>query len=74
MKDLHVYMEPLINELRSLWENGVRAHDVSAIPGKEKFTLRAMLLCTLHDWPGIVLSTTRKYTCLIVSSCRSPNQ
>jgi hypothetical protein len=52
VKDMHVYMEPLIDELLKLYETGVPAFDVSAPVGYEKFTLKAALLCTIHDWPG----------------------
>ena len=54
MKDVHLYMEPLIDELLSLWKVGVPAYDVSSPNGKERFILRAMLLWTMHDWPGNV--------------------
>jgi hypothetical protein len=49
---MHVYMEPLIDELLELYEKGVPAFDVSAPIGKEGFTLKAALLWTIHDWPG----------------------
>ena len=44
VKDVHVYMEPLIDELDMLWRDGVRAYDVSSYGPDKTFTLRAMLL------------------------------
>jgi hypothetical protein len=49
---MHVYMEPLIDEIVDLYERGVPAFDVSAPNGSENFTLKAALLWTIHDWPG----------------------
>ena len=46
-----VYLEPLVEELLELWI-GVPAHDVSKDAGNRDFTLRAMLLWTIHDFPG----------------------
>jgi hypothetical protein len=47
-------MEPLIDELETLWNEGVPAYDASAPEGHKTFTLRAMLLWTMHDWPGMI--------------------
>ena len=46
-----VYLEPLVEELQQLWE-GVQAQDVTKDLGLRVFTLRAMLLWTIHDFPG----------------------
>jgi hypothetical protein len=45
-------MEPLIDELLDLYENGISAVDASAYPGSQQFNLKAALLWTIHDWPG----------------------
>lgn len=50
---MHVYMEPLIDELIQLYNMGVPAHDVSAPEGRRQFTLKVALLWTIHDWPGM---------------------
>ncbi|XP_062102062.1 uncharacterized protein LOC133810687 [Humulus lupulus] len=52
-KDIDVYLQPLIDELKELWENGVRTFDII---DKEYFTMRAAILWTIHDFPayGIV--------------------
>lgn len=46
-----VYLEPLVEELLQLWE-GVEAYDVTKEVGDRAFRLRAMLLWTIHDFPG----------------------
>jgi hypothetical protein len=46
-----VYMEPLVEELVALWE-GVSAYDVLKDIGSRSFKLRAVLLWTIHDFPG----------------------
>ncbi|CAM6082015.1 unnamed protein product [Calypogeia fissa] len=52
-KSLDVYMAPLIEELQELWD-GVPAYDNrKRIDGlRRKFDLRAILLWTMHDYPG----------------------
>ena len=46
-----VYLEPLVDELLELWA-GIPAYDVSKDLGSRSFQLRAMLLWTIHDFPG----------------------
>ncbi len=46
-----VYLEPLVDELLELWA-GVPAYDVSKHESSKSFQLRAMLLWTIHDFPG----------------------
>ena len=48
---LDVYLEPLVEELLQLWK-GVSAYDVCQDVGHQKFTLRGMLIWTIHDYPG----------------------
>ncbi|XP_062075514.1 uncharacterized protein LOC133779583 [Humulus lupulus] len=48
-KDIYVYLEPLIDELKELWENGVRT---LYIINKEYFTMRAAVLWTINDFPA----------------------
>ena len=48
-KDFDVYLRPLIDELKELWENGVRTYDAVE---KKHFTLRAAVLWTIHDFPA----------------------
>ena len=46
-----VHLEPLVEGLLELWE-GVQAYDVTKDVGDKAFRLRAMLLWTIHDFPG----------------------
>ena len=46
-----VYLEPLVEELVQLWK-GVMAYDVLKDRGSRAFKLRAVLLWTMHDFPG----------------------
>jgi len=47
--DIDVYLSPLIDDLRVLWEEGVDVFD--AYSG-EHFNMRAMLFCTINDFPA----------------------
>ena len=46
-----VYLAPLVEELQQLWK-GMLAYDVMKEVGFRYFNLRAMLLWTIHDFPG----------------------
>jgi hypothetical protein len=46
-----VYMRPLMEELLELW-SGVPAFDITEEEGLRNFTLRAMLIWTIHDFPS----------------------
>ncbi|KAM6587737.1 hypothetical protein CsatA_010342 [Cannabis sativa] len=48
-KDIDVYLQPLIEELKELWEKGVRTFDVV---DKTYFTMRAAVLWTINDFPA----------------------
>ncbi|XP_040384294.1 uncharacterized protein LOC121056698 [Oryza brachyantha] len=62
--NIDVYLQPLIDELKDLWENGVETWDAKV---KRNFTLRAILLWTINDFPayGMLLgwSTKGKFAC-----------
>ncbi|WJX12650.1 hypothetical protein P8452_03121 [Trifolium repens] len=47
--DIDVYLGPLIEDLRMLWEEGVHVFDAHS---RDYFTLRAMLFCTINDFPA----------------------
>lgn len=55
-ENIDVYLAPLIEELQELWE-GVPAIDVSEEPQKQQFTLRALLLWCIHDYPAYGLTS-----------------
>ncbi|XP_050290515.1 uncharacterized protein LOC126728774 [Quercus robur] len=46
---IDVYLEPLVEELRELWDVGVQAYNASS---KEVFQLRAALMWTINDFPA----------------------
>ncbi|XP_060674878.1 uncharacterized protein LOC132804486 [Ziziphus jujuba] len=48
-KDIDVYLLPMIDELKDLWTNGVTTYDISK---KERFTMHAAVLWTIHDFPA----------------------
>ncbi|XP_061358748.1 uncharacterized protein LOC133302941 [Gastrolobium bilobum] len=47
--DIDVYLQPLIDELKELWEKGVETYDASV---KETFQLHASILWTINDFPA----------------------
>jgi len=47
--DIDVYLSPLIEDLRRLWVEGVDVFDEYT---QENFKLRAMLFCTINDFPA----------------------
>ena len=46
---IDVYLQPLVEELRELWDVGVQAYDVSS---KKIFQLHATLMWTVNDFPA----------------------
>jgi hypothetical protein len=51
-KNIDVYLQPLIDELQELWQPGVPAWDLSKQPNDQLFNLWAMVIWTIHDYPG----------------------
>jgi len=47
--DIDVYLSLLVEDLRTLWDEGVLVFDVFR---KETFELRTMLFCTINDFPA----------------------
>ncbi|XP_031108728.1 uncharacterized protein LOC116013221 [Ipomoea triloba] len=47
--DIDVYLTPLIEDLKILWNEGVAVFDTHS---QTNFTLRAMLFCTINDFPA----------------------
>jgi len=48
--NIDVYLAPLIDDLIDLWNEGIQAYDSLS---NENFTLRAILLWTISDYPGL---------------------
>ena len=61
---IDVYMQPLINELKDLWDSGIETFDSSV---NENFCMKAALLSTISDFPGYAnlsgWSTKGEYAC-----------
>ncbi|KAK7328924.1 hypothetical protein VNO77_23061 [Canavalia gladiata] len=51
-KDIDVYLQPLIEELKELWDSGVQTYDASR---NQTFSMRAALLWTISDYPGYAM-------------------
>ena len=65
MKNMDVYLQPLIDELKELWE-GIHVYDVSRpIPLEMSFTLYGICAYTTHDYPGLGFFSC-KYVVLFV--------
>jgi hypothetical protein len=47
--DIDVYLEPLIEELKELWDQGVDMYDSYS---KSNFNLKAILMWTINDFPA----------------------
>lgn len=48
--DINVYLQPLIQELKELWYDGVQTLDSSR---NETFKIRATLMWTISDFSGL---------------------
>src|SRR4051812_38091597 len=61
---IDVYLQPLIDELKSLWQVGLRTYDVAK---KNFFDIRAALMWTINDFPAYGMlsgwSTHEKLSC-----------
>ena len=47
--EIDIYLKPLVNELKELWEEGVETYDAYS---KKHFQMHVTLLLTIHDYPG----------------------
>ncbi|XP_073036927.1 uncharacterized protein [Primulina eburnea] len=47
--NIDIYLQPLVADLKDLWEVGVQTYDAST---KKNFQFNAALLCTISDFPG----------------------
>jgi hypothetical protein len=50
VNDIDVFLEPLMQDMKKLWEEGVEMMDASL---KKKFTLKAIIFVTITDYPGL---------------------
>ncbi|XP_073301900.1 uncharacterized protein [Primulina huaijiensis] len=62
--NIDIYLQPLVADLKDLWEVGVQTYDAST---KQNFQLNAALLWTISDFPGYATlsgwSTKGKFAC-----------
>lgn len=62
--DINVYLQPLIEELKQLWEHGVETYDASL---EQNFRLHAAILWTINDFSAYAVlsgwSTKGKLAC-----------
>ena len=54
---MDVFLEPLMEEMKKLWEEGVAMWDEFR---KEAFTLKAMIFVTINDYPTL-FSLSRQF-------------
>ena len=47
--DIDVFLEPLMQEMETLWKHGVKIWDELA---KSTFTCKAIIFVTITDYPG----------------------
>ena len=52
VKNMNIYLEPLIEELQDLWRR-VEVLDVSRQPKERCAIIKCILMWTLHDYPGL---------------------
>ncbi|XP_070019670.1 uncharacterized protein [Nicotiana sylvestris] len=50
--DIDVYLQPLIAELKELWETGIETYDAKT---KQTFQMRAALLWIINDFPALAM-------------------
>ena len=48
--DIDVFLEPLMEDMKILWEDGVKMMDVFL---KKEFTLKAIIFVTITNYPGL---------------------
>jgi hypothetical protein len=48
VKDMNVYIEPLVDELLKLWDD-ITMYDISRPIGQTKFQFHGILTWTIHD-------------------------
>lgn len=55
VKDMNIYLEPLVDELKTLWM-GMEVEDISKLPNSRLFQFHAMVVWTMQDFPGTNVS------------------
>jgi hypothetical protein len=52
VKDMNVYIEPLVDELLKLWDE-ITMYDISRPIGQRGFQFHGILTWKIHDAPGL---------------------
>jgi hypothetical protein len=60
-ENIDVYLQPFINELQKLWQFDVLAWDLSKQLNDQLFNLWAMVIWTIHYYPGYGLPSGCAY-------------
>lgn len=62
---IDVFLGPLVDELRELWVEGTICNDAARWRGEARFTLRAVLMWCIHDFPAYAMmaGTSNKGYC-----------
>jgi hypothetical protein len=57
-----IFIEPLVEELKMLWDVGVNVRDINQFNGMGQFNMKAILMWTMHDLPayGIIVGLVTK--------------
>jgi len=53
VKNMDIYLEPLIDELQQLWNGIHNMIDISRPIQQRSFILYGILCWTIHDYPGL---------------------
>ncbi|RDX76279.1 hypothetical protein CR513_43748, partial [Mucuna pruriens] len=71
-KSLYVYLRPLIDDLKILWEDGVNTFDTRK---KQNFNMKVALLWTISDFPAYgMLNSWSTYGKLACPYCKEHNK
>ena len=68
---IDVFLTPLIDELRELWTVGVPCYDAARWRGETRFTLKAILMWCIHDFPAYAMLTHNQQRLLCMPGLRS---
>jgi hypothetical protein len=52
-----IFIEPLVEELKMLWDGGINVRDATQFNGMGQFNMKSILMWTMHDLPmyGIIV-------------------
>ena len=66
VKNMDVYLQPLVDELKELWD-GINVYDVSRpIAAERSFTLYGICAYMTHDYPGLGVCPIKLHVYLFV--------